>query len=125
MPTRRAAAGLLIALTLPTLGEQRVWFEDEVAEAAKAAKLHSRPTVVVSASDDCVAWVFPPVPIIYVDEPWLKGATREGLCVIAYHEVCHLRLAQLGIYDDDAHDAVDKCMREIGAWRCLYLREYL
>ena len=100
-------------------------FEGYVSRAAQRGEL-ARPEVRVvnhRVCDDCIAWVRPPLPVIWVNWRYLQRATAADLCDTAYHEVCHLWLREHHLRDDPDHRDVKRCMRKIGAYRCLILKE--
>ncbi len=122
------AAALMLLLAVPASGASleeigreltRQTVEVFVAEAAKKAGIPASP-VVIGVSEVYLAWVRtdPLEFVIYVEEDHVANSQEWQLCRSAHHEVCHQKLSLTGANDDDAHVAVDRCMKQIRVEQC-------
>lgn len=102
-------------------------FSYYVHQAAGNAGIPAPGVTVEPAIEEFVnAWILRPWEPhekpkleVYLAEEYAAVASPRRLCLTAYHEVCHLRLALTGQYDDPEHQANNRCMTQIGGESCL------
>ena len=108
------AAALLLLLAVPASADNYptyaqypyAQFKALIAKATEEVGLLSPPNVRQgewTGTENWIAWVSPPLPIIWVSPRHLDAPVGE-LCDTAYHEVVHLWMTQEGLEDAKNHE---------------------